>query len=288
MFFNRLHLAAISELALVLVIVNQHGGEAFTIISVSDGRASRLHLDGGLQTITRAVPRPSAIQYRNPYQVKNVKPHLSRSRMAGSSSSDGYDTDTDTDNPVQHDHLDDNDRTTPSSSSPSSTVASQAALIAGTTIGGGFLALPTATAPCGAAPAALGLVAVWLFLLAGALSLSDAIFMMKNGNSTSSSGQIIGDDDDTITMSMGSLQDEKDISLFSLVRTCFGNTAGILCGVVFLLLIKVTLIAQLSKIGVILEGAISIADRRVWTALFSVFITIICLIGKQRSIEFTL
>ena len=78
MFFNRLYLAAISELALVLVIVNQHGGEAFTIISVSDGRASHLHLDGGLQTITRAVPRPSAsaIQYRNPYQVKNVKTHL--------------------------------------------------------------------------------------------------------------------------------------------------------------------------------------------------------------------
>ena len=63
-------------------------------------------------------------------------------------------------------------------------VASQAALIAGTTVGGGFLALPAATAPCGAGPAALGLLGTWLFLLGCALSLSNAIFAMRRGMMT--------------------------------------------------------------------------------------------------------
>ena len=136
------------------------------------------------------------------------------------------------------------------------TVLSQAALIAGTTIGGGFLALPTATAPCGAAPAALGLICVWLFLLGGALSLSNAIFIMKRRNN--------------IDESMSGIEEEQDISLFSLIRECFGSTAGFLGGLLFLLLIKVTLIAQLSKIGVLLEGSFSIFNRQVWTSVFSI------------------
>jgi len=44
-------------------------------------------------------------------------------------------------------------------------VFSQACLVAGTTIGGGFLALPLATAPLGAVPATVGLVLTWLVLL---------------------------------------------------------------------------------------------------------------------------
>lgn len=152
-------------------------------------------------------------------------------------------------------------------------VASQAALIAGTTIGGGFLALPAATAPCGAAPAALGLIGVWLFLLGGALSLSNAIFMMKqNGLQV----------DEKKSMMQAQ---KKDLSLFSLIRECFGGTAGILGGVLFLLLIKVTLIAQLSKVGVLLEGALPIFNRQFWTFLFSVSITTVCLVGKERKIE---
>mmetsp|Transcript_8925 Transcript_8925/g.21663 ORF Transcript_8925/g.21663 Transcript_8925/m.21663 type:complete len:523 (-) Transcript_8925:33-1601(-) len=150
------------------------------------------------------------------------------------------------------------------------TVASQAALIAGTTIGGGFLALPAATAPCGAAPAALGLIGVWIFLLGSALSLSNAIFMLKHDGGKEGGMPVQG----------------KAVSLFSLVRECFGSIAGILSGVLFLLLIKVTLIAQLSKVGVMLEGALPILNRQLWTSLFSISIAaIICLVGNQRMIE---
>ena len=159
------------------------------------------------------------------------------------------------------------------------TVLSQAALIAGTTIGGGFLALPSATAPCGAAPAALGLIGVWFFLLGGALSLSNAIFMMKQASCINIDEQEVGDGERLIT------KNEQDISIFSLIRECFGDVAGFFGGILFLLLINVTLIAQLSKVGALLESSLPILTRRVWTCLFSIIITAICLTVKQRNVE---
>jgi len=149
-----------------------------------------------------------------------------------------------------------------------STVRSQAALIAGTTIGGGFLALPTATAPCGALPSTIGLIGVWFFLLGGALSLSNSIFILKDQQDLD-----------------GYQKKTKDISLFSLIRDCFGDVAGVIGGLVFILLIKVTLIAQLSKIGVLLEGSMPMIGRRALTVYFSAIITALCLVLKQRSIE---
>ena len=159
------------------------------------------------------------------------------------------------------------------------TILSQSALIAGTTIGGGFLALPTATAPCGQIPATLGLICVWLFLLGGALSLSNAIFMMKQASCTNIDEQEVGDGERLIT------KNEEDISIFSLIRECFGDVAGFFGGILFLLLIKVTLIAQLSKIGVLLENSLPILNRRVWTCLFSIVIAAVCLVMKQRNVE---
>lgn len=156
------------------------------------------------------------------------------------------------------------------------TVASQAALIAGTTIGGGFLALPAATAPCGFFPSALGLVGVWTYLLGCSLSFANAIFLMKKNRTIVTPSDDKSDIDDDI------------ISIFSLVRKCFGNTAGVLTGLLFLLLIKATLVAQLSKVGVLLEeiGILNLGlDRGLCTILFSFIVAAICLVGKQRSIE---
>jgi uncharacterized membrane protein YfcA len=44
-------------------------------------------------------------------------------------------------------------------------------------IGGGFLAIPTATAPLGFVPSSIGLFLCWLFLLLCSHSFSDAIFL---------------------------------------------------------------------------------------------------------------
>ena len=146
---------------------------------------------------------------------------------------------------------------------------SQAALIAGTTIGGGFLTLPTATAPCGAAPAAVGLVAVWFFLLSGALSLSNAIFMLKRRHPNHDQYTVL----------------QENLSLFSLVRECFGNTAGIAAGFMFLLLVKVTMVAQLSKIGVLLKASFPVLGRHVWTVIFSSAMGLLCTCGSKEEIE---
>ena len=53
--------------------------------------------------------------------------------------------------------------------------ASAAALVAGTTVGGGFLGLPAVAAPAGFAPTAVTLSASWLFLLAEALVVAEAV-----------------------------------------------------------------------------------------------------------------
>eukprot|EP00956_Cyclotella_meneghiniana_P015139 scaffold22975_cov66-Cyclotella_meneghiniana.AAC.1 len=149
----------------------------------------------------------------------------------------------------------------------STTVVSQAALIAGTTIGGGFLALPAATAPCGAVPASIGLLCVWFFLLCGALSLSDAIFTVKRHQT------------------QHVLTPIDDISLFSLVRHCFGSTCGGLVGLLFLLLINVTLVAQLSKIGILLQGALPMISRQMCTSIFSGILVTFCILASKRKIE---
>jgi tyrosine-specific transport protein len=169
--------------------------------------------------------------------------------------------------------------------STTTTVASQAALIAGTTIGGGFLSLPAATAPCGAGPATLGLIGVWLYLLGSALSLSNAIFLLKNKQqrSTTTTGNHIlskllngrKDDDD----------EEIGISLSSLITNCFGQTAGSIGGLLFLLLITTTLVAQLSKVGTMVEMALPFVHRGLATCFFSVVIATLCLVCERRQIE---
>eukprot|EP00984_Skeletonema_dohrnii_P000892 scaffold286_cov125-Skeletonema_dohrnii-CCMP3373.AAC.4 len=153
------------------------------------------------------------------------------------------------------------------------TVSSQAALIAGTTIGGGFLALPAATAPGGFLPSAVGLVLVWFYLLGCSLSFANAIFMMK--------------DNSRIEVTQENNTKDEEISIFSLVRECFGNTAGVVTGLLFLLLIKATLVAQLSKVGVLLQSNMLLpyVSRGVWTMMFSFIVTAVCLVGKQRHIE---
>ncbi|OLQ13448.1 hypothetical protein AK812_SmicGene2545 [Symbiodinium microadriaticum] len=53
-------------------------------------------------------------------------------------------------------------------------VPDAAAIIAGTALGGGFLALPSVTAPMGVMPAIFGLIVVWAFLAAVGLVYAEA------------------------------------------------------------------------------------------------------------------
>jgi amino acid permease len=153
-------------------------------------------------------------------------------------------------------------------SSSSTTVFSQAALIAGTTIGGGFLALPSVTAPCGAKPAVIGLAATWIYLLGCALSLSNTIFMLH------SSREGGGDEND----------DCKELSMLSVARVCFGSLAGYVVSFLFLVLVEATLVAQLSKMGHLLQ-AVAGGRRALATLAFSTALVLTCMLCSPRRVE---
>ena len=144
----------------------------------------------------------------------------------------------------------------PSSSSSANTFSS-AALIAGTTIGGGFLALPSVTAPVGAIPATMGLSACWLYLLFTSLTLSNTVFLLSSMNT-----------EDTVN--------DGVLSIFSIAQTCFGNTVGNFAGFLFLVLMTSTLIAQLSKVGLLFETLASgIINKNVTIIAFAALVSFI-------------
>jgi amino acid permease len=128
-----------------------------------------------------------------------------------------------------------------------STVLNCASIIAGTTIGGGFLALPYATAPSGALPSSIALVGCWLYLLANAFALADAnlyvIQELSDQKSESTDGSVTGN------------SISGPVSVFTLAKAAFGRPGGAVAGLLFFSLMLSTLIAQLSKIGTLFGGS---------------------------------
>ena len=117
---------------------------------------------------------------------------------------------------------------------------SSSLLIAGTTIGGGFLALPRATAPAGFLPSVVGLVASWLFLLSSSLSLVDATILTTNAKRGN---------------------DVEPVSVFRIGSAFGGPVAASLVGGSFCVLMVSTLVAQMSKAGSLLSDSLAPAVR---------------------------
>ena len=103
---------------------------------------------------------------------------------------------------------------------------SAAALVAGTAIGGGFLALPYTTAPAGAAPSACILVGCWLLLNLQSAILAE--LLIGESASNDSGG---------------------DVSYSSLARSTLGGGGERAVGTLFVVLMVATLASQLSKAG---------------------------------------
>lgn len=70
--------------------------------------------------------------------------------------------------------------------------ASAAALVAGTTVGGGFLGLPAVVKPAGFVPTVATLTASWVFLLAEALVVAEAVGRCRGNASLSSVAEAAG------------------------------------------------------------------------------------------------
>ena len=99
-----------------------------------------------------------------------------------------------------------------------------ASIIAGTAIGGGFLALPSVTSPIGYGPTALGLVASWGFLLLSAFAFVEAAGLVSDARSRKEKSPTYKEDEDT----------EGGLAISSIIREAFGKKWGIASGLAFI------------------------------------------------------
>jgi len=103
------------------------------------------------------------------------------------------------------------------------------ALVAGTAIGGGFLALPATTAPAGCLPSALVLLVASGTLLAQAYIVSDLVID-------------------------ASKKEGRPVSLSTVARRTLGGAGGVVVEALFVLLMCSTLVSQFAKGGSLLSG----------------------------------
>jgi len=138
-------------------------------------------------------------------------------------------------------------------------VLSCALLIAGTTIGGGFLALPRATAPCGFLPAVLGLSMSWLYLLVGALFVAESCIKTREQLMTGGEG------------------DYDSVSIFRVANEAFGGSqvANAFVGICFAILILATMIAQFSKAGALISLQVTGMEQRIASLCFACFMGVL-------------
>jgi len=145
-----------------------------------------------------------------------------------------------------------------------------ASIIAGTAIGGGFLALPSVTSPLGYGPAALGLILAWTFLLLSSTAFIEAAGLvadvrdMENGNGVGalSSGPDIA------------LAEEGATSVATVIRYAFGKKAALVGGSLFIAQMLAVVTAQVVKGAELFSDCLGIpylAGCLVPTALAGVF-----------------
>ena len=117
-------------------------------------------------------------------------------------------------------------------------VLSSAALIAGTTIGAGILALPAVTLPAGLLPSTLLMMASWLYMVFSGLLIAEVNLraMRRSGN--------------------------PELGLLSTIRRTLGKGGAIAAGIVYIFIHYALLVAYTARGGDILAEAIQSLFRR--------------------------
>ena len=105
-----------------------------------------------------------------------------------------------------------------------------AAILAGTAIGGGFLALPSVTSPLGFAPSVVALSGMWLLLALAGIAYAEATARALDGN-----------------------EGGPPASVFSITRLTFGGAASTACSLAFLAQMIAVITAQCVKAAQFLE-----------------------------------
>ncbi|MEH1872834.1 amino acid permease [Nostoc sp.] len=146
-------------------------------------------------------------------------------------------------------------------------VLGSTALIAGTTIGAGILALPAVTLPSGIVPSTSGLIAVWLYALVSGLLVAE------------------------VTLNTIRTEGHPNIGFLGVVEKILGKVGGRLAGAAYLFMHYALLVAYITEGGEILGCAaakiwsVQILPTWVGTTTFTLLFGGIMYLGREKFIE---
>jgi len=110
-------------------------------------------------------------------------------------------------------------------------VLNAAFLVAGTTIGGGFLALPSVVAPTGFYPSVVALFGIWGFFLSQSFVLVECISRARFDS-----------------------EDDSPPGVAGAAKSVFGLKGEITIGILLVVLLQATLVAQISRAGMLFSN----------------------------------
>jgi amino acid permease len=138
-------------------------------------------------------------------------------------------------------------------------VLNAALLVAGTTIGGGFLALPTVVAPSGFAPSAVALCLTWLFFLAQSFVLVQALDYVRVSKHVANPGVSVA------------------------AKATFGQAGEAIVALLLIVLTAATLVSQISRAGILFSSSL-VSYPLACSA--SALLVAAVVFGPSRGIEF--
>uniref|UniRef100_A0ACD5XE47 Uncharacterized protein n=1 Tax=Avena sativa TaxID=4498 RepID=A0ACD5XE47_AVESA len=142
------------------------------------------------------------------------------------------------------------------------TVAGAVALIVGTSIGSGILAVPQSTAPAGFVPSAVCMVTCWAFLVTEALLLAEINVHLRRKQKKDGDGNGGG----------GALE---VISLKSMAQETLGEWGGNLAATAYLFLSYTSMVAYTSKSGEVLSRVIGSVPEPVSGGAFTAAVALL-------------
>ncbi|BAY76714.1 aromatic amino acid permease [Nostoc linckia NIES-25] len=147
-------------------------------------------------------------------------------------------------------------------------VLGSTALIAGTTVGAGILALPAVTLPSGILPSTFGLVAVWLYALISGLLIAE------------------------VTLNTMRLEGRPSIGLLGVVEKTLGKVGARVASSAYLFMHYALLVAYITQGGEILGTAIAnlwgvqnLLPAWVGTTAFTLIFGGVMYVGREKFIE---
>ncbi|XP_052200165.1 uncharacterized protein LOC127806731 isoform X2 [Diospyros lotus] len=155
----------------------------------------------------------------------------------------------------------------PNSAQKRGTLAGAVALIIGTSIGSGILALPQKTSPAGLLPSSITLITCWAFLLIEALLLVEInVGLLRKREKRAEEDEL------------------EVISIRTMAQETLGEWGGTLATVTYVFLGYTSMVAYASKSGEILYHLVNIPES-ISGFFFSVFFTLLISIGGTHATD---